>query len=101
MVLNYEPGRGWPLAGLLNLPGAEAAGTDVDIAGSSLDEDVDSLSIRELSALAHIVGVANLVGYLWALVTDLTPMLVPGHPGLLPISGVADPWAQEILMKAP
>lgn len=92
---------GTVLAGFLNFPGAEAASTNMDIAGGSVDEGVDSMSIGKLSPFGHVVGVADTVGYHWTLSADLAPTLVPGHPGLLPILGIAALQTRKIVLKVP
>lgn len=91
---------GHELAGFLNFPRTEAAGTDVYITGNSADEGVDAMSVRELSPFRHVVGVADVVGYVWTLATHFTSSLDPGHPGLLPIAGSAALRTQPILLNA-
>lgn len=89
------------LAGFLNFSGTEAPGTDVDVAGSAADEGVDSMSVRKLSPFGHVVGMADLMGYLWPFAADLTPTLDSGHPRLLLIFDNAALRVQEILLNAP
>lgn len=73
----------------------------MNIAGNPADEGVDSLSVRKLFPFSHVVGVADLVGYLYTLAADFTPPLASSHPGLLPIGGIAALRTQQIVLNAP
>ena len=73
----------------------------MNIAGDPADESVDSMSVGKLFPFRHVVGVADLVGYLYTLAADFTPPLDSGHPSLLPMSGIAALRTGQILLNAP
>ena len=69
------------------------------ITGNPADEGVNAMSVRKLSPFRHIVGVADVVGYVWTFAAHFTPSLDPGHPGLLPFAGSAAARRPQILLN--
>ena len=89
------------LAGLLHLAGAEASGTDVDMARGAVDQRVDPVNVWELSPFAHVVGVADPVDHLWTLAADLALTIHLGHCRLSPIVYPAAHRTQRRLLRVP
>ena len=84
----------------MHFPGAETTGTDMDIAGGTVDKGVHAMNVGELPPFSHVMGVADPVRYFCPLRANLAPAFDLGHSGLLPTFDTALLRPRMILLKA-